>query len=822
MTKSFTDNVFQNVKLYIEGVQVPFTSISITSGMGGLPSAQISVPAQAGLMDIARFYNPKVHIFYADNLNDYDDEAKQDKLLFSGVISQPQYNKSKDVASNVGISFNCVHRYNFLNDMLVDYTGWLNADPINSNQAEAAIKADTANSNSTVIDALAGVKDPNRSGGTEITLDNPNGQSNILPEKYKKFYNRLLGMPGVMMNFWNQMKRSAFNRQLRQGNLYYSEAFVKMYQPLAEDGLQFFNRLGGHYPVEAMVQADDHRVDPCPETPGKKEKIVIPPSRQLFLSSSVQAEMTISNISSYLQNSGEVTTIYQIFSNFYESIDYEMVTLASPAEVPVRPYTVLQGADQEEFTQAAGRLDSDETHALDTIVKPKMPFYFSPTCNVLFPGMYTRVSVAYDEMSMPTRINLKNLEGADEKGYKTNFRAPHSIREAIAKKVAGVNGVGGYNPDLKYSLLSTTGQSYGAIGLYEQGRGLKQETMHLPRWLSHFSQSTLGGHAPVKDQSPDAISEAAKAESLKALAQGWARRYPGDPVKSLNPYAVEDSDISAHHRMLFSAADYYYTQIFARSKAGVVECPFNPHIVPGYPMDILEINPIYPSFHAMCASVTHNFTESSCSTSVQFVAAMTYSELANYYVPFVSPMLQVALGLAKNPTLVFPDEEAKLAASDYYAHTLGTPAVTPDELLNFETMRLKPQKWSKNNKWEYGTSANIMGPNGGEMNPMLSYQGNLSLTYRNIESRDDIQDRFGIKFIDMAPANYGPTMVRYKDKQLDDTQKFELGRSQFLTYDTYFGEDVVKQTADPIPATSTKVSQTTDLNSGQTTYRRDT
>jgi hypothetical protein len=821
MTKPFTDNVFQPVKLYVEGVQTPFVSITVSSGIGGLPTASVTIPPQAALMDIARFYSPKIHIFYTDIINDYDDPKEADKLLFSGVIAQVYYNKRKDVASGLGITFNCVHRYNFMNDMLIDYTGWLNGDPINPAQAEG-IKADTANSTATVMEALTGVQDPKSEIGVEITPDTPEGKTSILPEKYKKYYNRVLGMPGVLFNFWNQMKRSAFNRQLRQGNLYYSEAFVKMYQPLTEDGLQFFSRLGGHYPIEAMVQADTHRVDPCPDTPGKKDKIVIPPARQLFLSSSVQAEMTVANIASYLQNSGEVTTIYQIFNNFYDSIDYEIVTLASPAEVAIRADTVLTAEERAEFVERGGDTQSNETHALDTIVKPKLPFYFSPTCNVLFPGMYSNVTVQYDEIGMPTRINLKNLEGVDERGYKTNFRAPHSVREAIAKKVAGVNGVGGYSKDnIKYSLISTTGQSYGAIGMYEQGRGIKQETMHMPRWLSHFSSSTLGGHAPVKDQAPDKTNEQAKYEALNQLSTGWAKRYPGDQMKTLNPYAPQDTDISAHHRMLFSASDYYYTQRFASSKAGSVECPFNPHLTPGYPMDILEANPAYPSFHAMCVQVTHTFTESSMFTTAQFVGAMTYAEMANYHIPFVSPMLQVALGLAENPTLVEPDEKALKTASDFYANTLGVPAVSPNELIDFRTMLVKPKKWSTgSDSWTDGSGTPIPDvSNGGERNPMLSYYGNLSLTYRPIEAKSDVERRFFLTFIDMEEGNYSPTMIKYRDQQLDSESKYELGRSQFLNYDTFFGEQVIRENTQRTNNPSAAVVETTDSTGNKTANR---
>ena len=82
-----TGLIYQNIKLYIEGVQVPFESISISQGVGALPSASIVVPPQSGLMDIARFYQPKVHIFYEDITGSYDLTNQnildqKDKLIF--------------------------------------------------------------------------------------------------------------------------------------------------------------------------------------------------------------------------------------------------------------------------------------------------------------------------------------------------------------------------------------------------------------------------------------------------------------------------------------------------------------------------------------------------------------------------------------------------------------------------------------------------------------------------------------------------------------------------------------------------------------------
>lgn len=821
--KSFTDVLFQGIKLYVEGVQVPFNSITISNGIGGLPTATISVPVQAGLMDIARFYQPKIHIFFEDRLKDYaENDPAKDKLMFSGLIAGVSYGKSKGLSAGASITFSCVHRYFPINECLIDYSGWLSGSPTNPNKGNAT-KADNANSQAAIVEALQGVDGVSTSVSGDTTTvvgkDNPDGRVDLIPADFEGNATRLIGMPGIIVNYWNQLKRAAYNKALSQNGNYENEAFAKMYQPLLEYGLRFFNRLGGHYPIEFAI--DNSRKDyDCGNNDIKK--IMIPPCSQNFMKSSVQADMAISAIGNMLQHSGEVTTIYQIFESFYNSVDYELLTLASPAEAPLPPASLggdsAQASDAESTLSFSGK---GETYAIDTIVKPRLPFYFSPTCNVLFPGMYQSINVQYDEMNIPTRIDAANPEGvSNSPAFENHFRAPHSIRSAIARKISG------FDKDKPNNLISTTGSSAGAIGLYEQGRGVKMEQMVFPRWLAMYSHSSFGKDGGATDQYPDKDEDPFAYASLEKLRKGWELRYPNQD--SMNPFSKDSAGINSHHRILFASADYYYTQVFARSKAGSVECPFNPFIVPGYPMDILEKNPLYPSFHAQCVQVTHNISAESCSTTVNFVAAMTYSEMANYYIPFVHPFLQATLNLAENPSLLYPSTSAYKTADSFYRYTLGVPSIAPTDLMDLNTGEIYPHQWSAANDWTKGSSASMRGPNGGEMNPNLTYEGNLSLVYRPIEDKAKIMERWNnagktvngvrteAKFIDMVPGNYTSTVIKYTDKDIATVDKFEIGQCQFLDYDTYFGDKVEKPTKTADNSSTTAGGQTQDSSGGVT------
>lgn len=763
-----TDVIFQSFKLYIEGVQVPFINMVVSQGIGTLPSATIQVPVQAGLMDIARFYRPKIHIFYTDRVTSQVNKSTDktaDKVLFIGYITSVDYMKSVEGPGQASIIFNCVHKNHIISKALIDYTGWLETRT-EAQGTSAANKADNSNSGAAILEALNGI-----GGGLnkakEITLDNPKGDSNVLPEKWAKYINRFVGMPGIVINYWNQLKRSAYT----SGTKEVSEGWLKMYQPLIEDGLLFFDRLGGHYSIEKDIE--NSRMQPC----NSSAQVLVPPSNRLFLTSAVQAQMAVDLLRTYLQTSGEITDLFSILQSIYEHIEYEIITLSSPAEAPLIP----QGLDQKDNSLSPSEVlkqyetsTKDTTSALETIIKPKTPFYYSPSCNVFLPGMYTGINVSYDEDSIPTRIDLKNVEQRGS-NYDTHFRAPASVRSAIAKKSNNV-----------YDLLGSEGPSRGAVGKYEQGRGVEVEYLIMPPWLANLSQSQFQGGLN-SEVFPDETKDPENFAALNMLAAGWKKRFPKEEDQVMNPYS-KDSKIPPHHRLLFAATDYYYSRVFARSKSGSISCPFNPYPVPGYPMDILEKNPNLPSFHGMCTSVTHNISARSISTTVHFTAANTYSELANYYIPFVHPYLQVVLGLAENPTLVNNSKEAKELADGYYYTTLGIKSVAPEDMYSFSSGLPKPLKKDVSGKLIEGSTSQKTDSNGGELNPYLSYEGNLFLVSRPIESKQDLESRFKIKFIDLTPANYSTTAITYTPSTLTDESKLEIGASQFLTYNTFFGE----------------------------------
>lgn len=811
--KGKTDVILQDTKLFIEGVQVPYISMSVTNQLGALPSAVITVPPQVGLMDIARYYNPKVHIFFVDPVDG------QEKLLFYGFISGANYHKSAAGSGSTGISFSCMHAYAHLSQLLLDYAGWTN-ELLNPNALnEGAVKQPAMSSDFAIALAMTGIfKDESLKGSSvEVTPESvKNDRKNqttktspaILPESLSDYSSRFEGVPGILLNFWNQMKLNAY------WDTDENEMMVKFYIPLVEEGLQLFTRMGGHYSIETKIEED--RVDPCPGVPNpgaNNKKRIVPPSLQTFLRSSLETDMGVKLAQQTLQFSGELADLISIWTRFLGVFDYELLFLTSPAEIQSPTEGGLLDPATGDYV----------TQALDVVVKPQLPFYFSPMCNVLYPGMIESVSISQDEYNIPTRINIRNdeLPGVSNVGG-TNFRAPASIREAIAsfrgtetKSVATVsqNTTLGDPTDVKAarqqlaatkpgtrevveapvpssttgpvpagSLATTLAGSHGKLGKYEQGRGVKFEKSIMPRWLAYYASSAASG-SKGEDATPEAM--AAAQANIAKLSKGWEARYGAENGK-LNPWS-QDSGLNSYQKLLIASADYSFGMAVARAKSGSVNCIFNPYIVPGYPMDILDDTPNHPSFHAYCTSVTHTFTASSISTSVGFACAMSYTELANYYQPPVHPWMQVALNLAEKQTII-GNEEAKTSADDFYLHTLGIRAASPDQLYNFETGGVKPVMRQGNSGLMVGVTGSVTDANGGETNQMLSAEGNLTLVYRGIESRKKVEERKGVSFIDMTPGNYNPTVIKYTNEILKEKDQMEPGESPFLVYTPFWNE----------------------------------
>jgi hypothetical protein len=797
-TTNSIDVLYQDFQLYVEGVQLPFNSISISQNMGELPSALISVPPASMLMDIARGYQPKVHIFYTD----YNTGGQ--RLLFWGHIVAVNYARSVAAhGATSSITFQCLHKNALAEQVQLEFANYIANLQTDTNplDATAVTTVPDINSSDAILRALKGIsgmqtnaQDLLAASNTQIT------QADVskLSQRFVDIQKRYIGMPAAIMNFWNQIKKAVYSMP------YINAIMQYIYIPLMEDGIGYFDRIAGHDLIESIIDQSKQPYCPC-EGQGDTDPtntIMVPPFARLPNISAVQTTLAHQAIAQGLNLSGEKMSFGELFRVFYRSCEYEVITMASPASVPPDPASTVQsGGDQM---------------AIETVVKPQTPFYYAPVCNVLFPHMYHTINITQQEDNVPSRITVHNDVLAANGGTQSlglNYPAPPSIRDSIVKGIQAMNNAStaaNGAPTILADLNHTTAMNYNVPGKYETGRGVHSIKMAMPQWLTYFSAGQASTSADSDQEWP--AMGTTDYQSMLNMSVDWKARYGYRVTQDngqfslvlnpnwelLDPYSKQ-SNIQAYQRLLFAAADYEYAKRVAASRSGYVDGIFNPYIIPGYPMDVIDDSPNNPCFHATCSSVTHTITSSSVSTTVGLVAAMTYSEMSNYYFPPVHPWLQNALqiinvtwgatstqygdtsGATAVRDVLINNPTAKAAADTFYQSVLGVGSADPSIMFDFTNGQPTPVG-------RYGAtfgqgSTTPLPVAGGDANDYNTSVGNLRLVARNIEGRQALQDKFGIGFIDLTPAVYSPVGTPYQNPILSENFLLEPGASMFIDYE---------------------------------------
>lgn len=794
------NQIYQPVKVYIEGVEVPYSSISINQVMKGLPSCELELPPSSGLMEIVRYYQPKIHIFYTDL------DRGGDRLLFWGHICATAYSKSRSGNGYSSIRFRCNHRLKLANDMLIYFGNHM--EGLDVKYEGASMAADDLTSTMAITRAFQGVTGPRTSADDKISPFNTKldgADITKLPDNVASFEQRLIGMPGAMVNLWNQLKRASCKDPNHHLNM------LSLYIPLFEEGLSYFKRMSGHYLVEKSQQ--DGRKQFCPKDDPNKYNVLVPSFYSSSSQSTAESFFAINVASTAVGAAGEMTGFLQLCDMFYESMLYETLTLASPAEVALDP------------TSPMG-VTSNNMSTVETVVKPSTPFYYSPICNVVFPRMFESIDITQEEESVPTRVSAQHNQLPNQTtAIGSHYRGPNSVREALALGSYFNSAASGRT---RYDLKSTTIMDPNVPGMYEQGRGMKPVQVSLPWWLVLVLKNYQTQGTP--DRTWPSTSEPAYAEMLLRM-KDWEQRFaisvdkegktvPNSDKKTLDPNSPI-SGINAYESMLYNSVDYEFTKTIASARQGTINCVFNPYIIPGYPMDVLDDSPNCPSFHGLCSSVTHNITANHISTTVGIVAAVSYSELSMYYMPPLHPSLMGQLGMynetggAKTPGQGIPaygdtssignvastllqNPQAKLKADEFYYSVLGVGAADPTELYDYQVSQPRPQLrgYGDYKLQVMPEASSIPDVNGGDLNDWNTVPGNLRLVSRNIEGKDSIAFKFQYSFIDMTEDNYSGSAVAYSNPVFMSPQLLEPGASMFLEY---------KDTIDfltPIPPTA--------------------
>lgn len=781
------DHLYTDFRVYIEGIEVPFTSASVSTAMGDLPRATVMLPPFDGLVEIGKNYFPKIHIFYRDFNEaktpyeiattslvygeqvtfDVDSIADQEsrsayKLIFSGVITS--VNESKTISGGSAsalVTLDCLHPMYVLQEVALTFFG-LGTEGLATNGAngDGSTKTASIGSPTMILNAMQGIyKD--KDGIAKDANGKVVGDINGTPYYLKDYFDRLQGIPGVIVSLWNAVKRDAFN----QVGTNSSEAATEMYIPLVETGLKMFMKLMGHPYLERSIQNDrvtlGGKTDPSkgsPEGEMSGASMMTPPfTKTAGFSSALVAEMVLQSMNDWMQTYQKLS-FANLMSEFLNFCHYSIVFLASPVS----------------------RADGS---SVETIVKPNLPFYYAPICNVVLPYMYDSFSINMSNYSIPTRmIFMSGLERGvgGNTATQLNYIAPHSVRVNLGS-----------------SLHDTLKPYSGKVGVYEWGTGIRSETVEFPMWYSLLNtkyeatpksgskdtSKTETTNAAKVDSNGVPIKEASnttfewdkaaaayrlakmppvKQEELNSYGKAYQKAYPKG-LATMNPWGSA-SGLADNQRMGFAIADQEYTMAHASSRSGQINGVFNPYIIAGYPMDIIDPSPQRDSYHGFCSSVTHSIDASGySSTTIGMASAMSYTEMASCFIPAVEPWLAQVLGLDEDPR-IFSNLPAYKIACQFYGEVLGVGAANPSMLQDLNTGEASPIT-RKGGVWDVGsTDEKAKDGVNTAYNLYYSTLGNLNLVARNIVDLTSVELDYcdeGQSFVDIAMWHDGQVEVKY-------------------------------------------------------------
>lgn len=750
------DRLYQDFRVYLEGVEIPFESAHISNRYKDAPTASITLPPWPGLQELGKNYQPKVHILWRDYnfgvskseavLNkDSSDLRKKHrdayKVIFSGIITG--VSDSKEISPAGGgqsVTLQCEHHTNVFMDILLRFAN--QQIPAAENQidadAEGAQQSSEWDLNFMMIKALGGVTS---STDTSDITHVPEGK-----------FDDLKGTPGMLKVLWNILRNDAHRRQGADND---SEALTDLFIPMVEDGIKFWDKMTGHKVIEEGIEANKATITTKKPNKGVNRKnttsdIMIPSAFRTFIGEAAQTELSVAAMNSLAAGWGspEATSFSSVIYSLLERLKYDMVALTSP-------------------------VSKSDGSSIEYIVKPILPYYYAPICNVVLPNMLTSVSVNSNYGAVPTRtVNLSNLTqlvtgGATAGSPAFQYTAPHSVRYARA---------GGASGDLGASLSAYNNK----VGRYEWGRGIKSSTSHLPP-IYNILQANLD--SKEKKKPDDKVIAPAKATIAK---DAWSKLYPIDKwpgADSYNPWGSQ-ANISAFQRLNFLYADHDFAMETARARTAQASGCFNPYAIVGYPMDVVDPVPSRESYHGLCTSISHTIHASgSAMTSYGLVAAISFSELALYNLPAVNPYLTSVLDFDED-FRIYANEKAYNKACEMYTDVLGVGAAEPALLQDYETGTVIPfTRDGSSGCWTTDKISNLYD----------TQQGSLILVARNIQSLVELEEESGNTFIDIDDwDNVSPDDVKYEDSTLrvemsSDgakilSQGIDAESSPFLTY----------------------------------------
>jgi hypothetical protein len=718
------------IQLFVEGVQIPFSSLNIIEQRNTLPVMHAEVPASGSFMKVSRAYQPKVHLFV------------DGELCFNGFMVTASYAASVGSPPNATSRFEAVHKFQHLAELSMNFCNA--TDTGNYSDAVTNVTYGMWSADGLAVEAFTGLG----LGGVPVSSTSPSGSINAVPAFAQSLVTgRWLGFPGSIVTLWNMLKRSVYMATTVSTAKNYYQAMRDIYIPLTEQGLQFFLTLSGHDFLEGL----DTGVQKCNGT-----KTQVPSTFVGLINGADTSAKVLTKLKLMFSYNQEITSFWTLINQLMDMGDYEMQVFAKPS---------LPGA-------LAGPDATSQNLPIETAVHPHLPFYYPPQCNVVYPNQLMDFSLEFDDYSTPTQligyVPLPTSSGSQmTMSFSSYIRSPQALRKAMS--VASNNA----------SLADLMEKSFGAASLFEYGQGVRPFIFEIPEWLWLLYNTLM----PKNNTTPSNLSPSATAAGFQnssyftAMSAMWEQLYPNDNgVGSgtsaasgndpLNPFdsvawnGAKNTESWQSLGTLTALCDYEYASKYMDSRTATATTTLSFNYAVSYPIMVVDPSPDGLPFMGLLDSASHTITPQYVSTTLNIRKVYTLEELGRYYIPPLQPYLAYALGFTGKPTIV-NNLVAFQNAVKFYQSVLGTGAVAPEHLYDFTTQQV----------WDGGQQSMVQAM-------AQQHRPGLSIT--------QAQNLYGVTFIteemQRNPGAKTSSVNIYKNPTNPNVPLYTFGESEHLAY----------------------------------------
>ena len=633
--------------VYLAGIETPVESVTITYGSEGIPQATINLIPDNILYRFGAEDRVPVAIFYLDQ---WYGPKKEYRLLFDGDVVSWAYAKS---FSGRSLQLQCVSHIAILQQMFPMFIG----DPSDLLQniqglqqsvvlikpddsmfpASLFIKGISASTPTFIqrpFDFMTNMLNLLKIGGNigsyAVVPGLPSGKKSMekLYDKEKRTDgNNNVGTEIVYTGEFSPEVRSVINSAYsgEYVNIPLLESLLKRSEtgkdkdnnPVIGDGemgavLQFFVKYNHKVKFDKRWVASTY--DTVLSSPKVTKDVT---GGKVELASALNArvkEILMKTLKdNHVNDLGSAANFYDLVMAFYNTMYYDVLVLPNPPYVSVdsfsRPYASTTNFRLSNF-----------------IIKPFAHFALPPACNILFPSMVESFTFQENYLEQNTRSYVGSNTQVDFiTGGGDSAQASEDVLFNQALVTGAPTSVLGA---VKYGQENLTIKDKNNI-IYpdEYFRGVVTTNRELPGWFMYLKDSSISSNEEVFKQKKDMADKGEEPAPNKTQ----------DPVNYETQQQIASADelkksIIPEYRKGFDGlvntlAQYEYLRQKYAPRGGTASLVFNPYIVPGFPMVIIDS--LNTNMHIVFypTSITHTLSaDAGFSTSVQFVHVRTLQE----------------------------------------------------------------------------------------------------------------------------------------------------------------------------------------------------